>query len=274
MKSFSFEKKQWFFLSILLFLAAVGMEIEFDRIYSGYESNSFYTWFLLGCSLLAIYLIPFSLIYGHYRKKLDFSRDLSWFALVAGIFITGWLSVAGNDLLSKFWSAILPKAVFTEWESALTAPFAEELVKSGVAFLVLAFAQTWDKISVFMTGLMVGLGFQIMEDIAYIFDGAKESPSVALASSFSRVASSVASHYLYTAILTFALYYLFKKRGQVSSLRLTTWLVTPILSHFLWNSPFDFIVLRSLIVMASLLVFLDIFFYISKENHEKIEKIL
>lgn len=257
-------KKQWLVMTILLLTTTYGVDSEINFLTDGSPSISFFPQVLLASSLIAIYFIPF-IIYirkAHLRWQIPpFVFPISFFI---GVFASSWTSVGGNDLLGTLWGNILDKKLLADWEMALTAPFMEELVKTSIALALLYLFSQWSKRWAFLVGISVGMGFQVIEDIEYIYLGALDKLSQAVPSALYRVSGSLSSHYLYTALLTVGLTSLFRKDKNLPRYKGYLWMIFPVISHFFWNSPLNSGWVSAVITTVSLMVFLDMLFYVMK----------
>lgn len=272
------NKQQIIVLTILLFLLTVGIDFELSAFYGSSATANAYFVTLVDVALLAIYIVPITLLIQYFRKKWDIKLSYWVIIFFFGLFTTGWLASYGNSIFGDyFWAKFLPASFYKDWQDALTAPFVEETVKAVVVFLLLKFLQIWKKEAIFLAAFTVGFGFQIMEDISYItltsFDAKAGDFSIA----FDRISGGLASHGVYTALVVFGLYALLKQRDTIPLKKSLAWFVGPIFLHFLWDTPLvntwsvdsiSFVSVLDSIVLIFL--FLDLFSYINTPNVEKI----
>lgn len=232
-------KRQQRLLPIWLILLAYGFNFEWSAFYAVEGKAGQVLLVLAGVALLAIYAVP--AVWGLFRASRSWSLDwrLILMALLTGLFITGWLASYGNEWLGVFWQAVLPEKVYTDWEAALTAPVVEEFLKTSFAFFCLYFFKAFDKRHVFMVGLATGLGFQIIEDIAYVVSESSLDIEAGILVAISRITGLLASHYLYSALLTLGLYLLFSKAKDLPAWKIYLWAFGPLVLHFIWNSPLN-----------------------------------
>lgn len=232
-------KRQQWLLPVWLILIAYGYTFEFSAFYTiqGPAKNLFIV--LLGIAVLGIYAIP--AVWGLFKVTKQYALDwrLILMALLTGLFITGFLASYGNEWLGLVWKEILPKKIYEAWEAALTAPLVEEFLKTSFAVFVLYFFRNFSKKSAFLVGLATGFGFQIIEDIAYVITEASMDIDTALPTAISRMTGLLASHYLYSALITLGLYLMISKAKDLPKWKVYLWTFAPLLMHFIWNSPLN-----------------------------------
>lgn len=268
------SKKQIAALVILLSLATIGTSFEFQSFIYTRAKTETYLVTLVSILLLAIYVIPYLFLIQHFRKKWEISLQ-AWFTmLIFALFSEGWLAGYGNEFVSRtVWYHILPKSIYKAWESALSAPFVEESLKLLVALLLMLLIGIWNKRAAFLTGFTVGLGFQFMEDIAYILETSLSSKHGDLTIAFERISGAFSSHAFYTSIVTLGWYLLLSKTSKLPKAKIYLYAVGPLLLHILWNSPLGdtwllgqfsvFGILNSIILV---LIFLDAITYVDSKN--------
>jgi RsiW-degrading membrane proteinase PrsW (M82 family) len=162
-----------------------------------------------------------------------------------------WGAVAATTLsaiANAGWGVVVARLGGPEfasrWTAALTAPFAEEILKGvGVVLIVLiARDEVDDVMDGFVYGALCGLGFAIVEDVFYfvaVFGGEVEG---VFRGFFVRVISSgLYSHVLYTGLVGMAIGIVASRRDrrpiQTRLLVAAPLAWAAVLGHFLWNSP-------------------------------------
>lgn len=239
-----FSKKKRKILFITLILASMGLEYEFGNIYSLDFSMVDYASYFLGFSILALYLIPILWLHSYFIKKWNIPKYIFPFALLGGIFITGWLASIGNSLFDSILFLIFGEGEFlTLWSPALTAPFIEEILKISCTFLLLYLLVPNNTLQkTLITGSGVGLGFQVIEDIDYILNSI--SPNNPISEAFVRTAGAISSHWMFTAILSAGVWLVLEKKNHPIPISKKNYLLcfAPFLLHFLWNSPIDMLI--------------------------------
>ena len=215
--------------SIYLFLlfAGIGLEFELGHLSQQEFSQSAGRDLVLNLSVLAAIIIPLYLFSKRLAKQLSVPTYLLWIAMFGGAFVAGWLSFSGNSLIDILNSHMIKDAtVFNKWTDALTAPFSEEFFKALVAFWV-----------VLMVGS--GFGFQIIEDLGYVARQTKTSQLAAVTEAINRISGGLASHALYTAVVSVGVFLLLSQVTQKKEKLFGLWcVVSTVANHFLWNSPF------------------------------------
>jgi RsiW-degrading membrane proteinase PrsW (M82 family) len=127
-----------------------------------------------------------------------------WGAIVATTFLALTVNTALLTLYTKWFGG----AWASDWAAGLTAPFTEETAKA-IGFVILLglaphlFRSAFDG---FVAGAFIGLGFEISEDILYVFNGAAADFGTNQASStiqiaVARAASGAVSHAMFTAFV-------------------------------------------------------------------------
>jgi RsiW-degrading membrane proteinase PrsW (M82 family) len=198
--------------------------------------------------LFLLYAVPFwlfvaALDYLEREPPLLQVTAMAWGGLVATtISIPGVAAV--HDLVAKLASP----AYAAHWGSAIAGPTVEELAKAlgVVAIVLVARAQVNSVLDGVVYGALVGLGFQVVEDIAYAVN------AVAMAGRGDFVAPVVAtfllrgflaglwSHTLFAALAGAGIGYLVVRTDRSALSRLAAAglaLAGAWTCHFLWNSP-------------------------------------
>ncbi|MBM7642570.1 PrsW family intramembrane metalloprotease [Streptococcus loxodontisalivarius] len=223
--------KQKLLILLLLLGVCIGLENDSSDFYSAVTSEQIGLYSLLAVGLLALYLIPAYYLTKTYGPKQ--SRKTLALSLIFGSCLIGCMAAYGNSIFSEFWALILSKKTHASWEAALTAPFIEETLKALASFSLIYLLKPKSILQVLFIGAFVGLGFQVSEDISYITNTALEGKDPIIQQALIRISGAFASHWTYTAILTSNLY-LFKKQKKLADLALG---LSPVLLHFLWDSP-------------------------------------
>lgn len=257
--------KKKIILIIYLLCIMVGINYEFLALGSSTIASSKYLELLLAISLLGIYIVPGILLLKKLDKKLNKAHYFVPLALFSGLFMPGWLSALGNSgvegLLVKFFGST---EMLNNWSTALTAPFVEEIFKLCCVLMILYLFKITDPKIVFLIGISVGFGFQIMEDISYVAQDINSSRPI-FEQLFSRISGAFVSHWAYTGIFSIGIVTLLKKNQMFSKKETYSFLIAPIFLHFLWNSPMNEInlngieLLSPLLSVVTLLIILKIF---------------
>ncbi|HEY0533006.1 MAG TPA: PrsW family intramembrane metalloprotease [Actinoplanes sp.] len=232
----------WIMLGLLA-AGAVRMSQIAGRFFTAYPLAT-----ATSVALFALLAVPF----WFFVTELDFlEREptgllvlaFAWGGLVAtAVSIPG--SAALEDLVAKLGSPHLA----ADWGAALAGPTVEEIAKTlgVVAIVLIARAQINSVLDGIVYGAMVGLGFQIVEDVVFSLaavslagQGDRVQPVVAtfLVRGF---LSGIWSHTLFGALGGAGLGYLVVHRDRSRSHRIGVALLAVFgawASHVLWNSP-------------------------------------
>ncbi|HEX8347831.1 MAG TPA: PrsW family intramembrane metalloprotease [Actinoplanes sp.] len=203
---------------------------------------------LTATALFALYAVPFWLLLG----ELDFlEREppallaiaFSWGALVATA-----VAIPAGTALQNLTAKLGSPRLAAGWGAAVAAPTVEEIAKTlgVVAIVLIARAQVNSVLDGVVYGALVGLGFQIVENIVYAMS------AVTLAGDGDRVGPVIAtfllrgflaglwSHTLFGALAGAGIGYLVVHTARSLRHRLGVAVLAVIgawASHVLWNSP-------------------------------------
>jgi RsiW-degrading membrane proteinase PrsW (M82 family) len=198
----------------------------------------------LALFLVAVYTLPaFVLVY-----ELDlYEREPV--PMVLGAFAWGAFAATGLSLDAAGWNEVFAAAVGTDaaarWSAAVVAPLIEEGLKaSGLVLLALiARDEIDDLMDGFVYGAVCGLGFAVIEDVAY-FVAAFGGSVVDMAEGFAAriLASGLYGHVLYTGLVGMAIGSVVSRRSEVPARRrigiAAVLAILGVAGHALWNSPF------------------------------------
>ena len=244
-------------LYIYLVLAGIGLQFELGDMADKDITLEAGRDLILNLAVLAAFFLPIYFLIKKLAKKLSVETIVLGTALFGGAFIAGWLSFAGNSLIDIINSNFIKDpAVFNDWTNALTAQFAEEFFKALTAFAALYILGKKDLQSVLIAGLSSGFGFQVIEDIGYVSRQTFGGENSGALEAIGRIAGGFASHTLYTAVVTVGVYLLFSKVYKKYR-RFGLWcVVSTVVNHFIWNSPFYETEHRINLVVGALFAFL------------------
>ena len=198
----------------------------------------------LSWALLALYALP--VLFLVYVLDLYEREPLS---LVLGALLWG---AVGATTLSGFandgWGLVVARVGGPEfaarWTAALTAPIVEETLKGlGVVMIYLIAPDEFDDMmDGFVYGALCGLGFAVVEDVAYFMAGFGGTPSGVLEGFYVRVVSSgLYGHVLYTGLVGMAIGLLVTRRDPTpmrDRVPLAAGIIAlAVLGHALWNAP-------------------------------------
>jgi protease PrsW len=199
-------------------------------------------------ALFTVYAVPFwifvrALDYMEREPPVLLATAFAWGGLVStSIAING--SGALHDLLAKLVSPEFAAA----WGPAVAGPAVEEIAKvlGVVAIVLVARTQVNSVLDGVVYGALVGLGFQVVEDIVYsvnavVLAGRGDQVDPVIATFFLRgFLAGLWSHTLFGALAGAGVGYLVVRTDRVLRTRVATACLAVVgawLCHFLWNSP-------------------------------------
>lgn len=203
---------------------------------------------LTAFALFALLAVPFWLLVA----ELDFLErepiELLVLAFAWGGLVATSVSIPGSTALENLVAKLGSPHLAAEWGAALAGPAVEEVAKTlgVVAIVLIARQQVNSVLDGVVYGAMVGLGFQIAEDIVFAVgavalagQGDQVQPVVAtfLLRGF---LSGVWSHTLFGALAGAGIGYFVVRRDRSPVLRLGVAALAVLgawASHALWNSP-------------------------------------
>ncbi|MEV4535410.1 PrsW family glutamic-type intramembrane protease [Asanoa sp. NPDC049518] len=203
---------------------------------------------LLALVLFGLYAVPFcvfvaALDYLEREPPLLLATAFAWGGLVATS-----ISIRGNAAVHNLMAKLASPGLAAEWGSALAGPTVEEIAKALgiVAIVLVARAQVNSVLDGVVYGSLVGLGFQVVEDVVYAVN------AVAVAGQGDQVAPVVAtfllrgflaglwSHTLFGALAGAGIGYLAVRTDRPLLIRVSVAVLAVLGAmgiHFLWNSP-------------------------------------
>lgn len=232
----------WFYA----FLFINGVFLVTNLLYS--DAQVVPTAVVVSIVVWTLFAIPLFIFY----RYMDFFEQTSWLGIGMAVgwggFIAIYLALPANGAIMSITSKAVDPEFTHRWGPAIAGPTSEETLKYlGVVVLVLiAKTQFRSILSAMAMGALVGLGFQIIEDMTYSINNVLAAPSAdqvqpALELLFARgVLSGFWSHPLYTAVTAFGIGYfvsrpnesLAKRVGVAAAAFAAGWGL-----HFFWNSP-------------------------------------
>ncbi len=157
---------------------------------------------------------------------------------------TATLALTVNDAVLSLYAKVFGQAWAADWSAGLTAPFTEEASKAiGLVVLVgLAPRLIRSAYDAFVVGAFIGLGFQIWENVLYVYQGAQvdfgtNETAAALQVIGLRSIVGIASHALFSAIFCAGLFWLLgwgAERRRVG--RGLALMAVAMLCHGAWDS--------------------------------------
>jgi RsiW-degrading membrane proteinase PrsW (M82 family) len=197
-----------------------------------------------GTLLFGVYTIPW-IVFLHHRDRFApeapklLATGFVWGALVA----TTFLALTVNDAVLTLYAKLFGQAWESDWGAGLTAPFTEETAKA-LGFLVivgLAPRLVRTAYDAFVIGAFVGLGFEVAEDVLYVYQGAGRSfgtdQTLAVVQMVViRGLSGIVSHALFSALVCTGLAWVIGRTtdGRHVARGLAA-IATGVFLHFLWD---------------------------------------
>jgi RsiW-degrading membrane proteinase PrsW (M82 family) len=205
---------------------------------------SFYTPALAGgVVLFALYLVPWLLLLRHHNRFTAQPAGLLATGFVwGGVAATFWIALPANGALLAIWAKVGGTSFAANWGAGLTAPINEEWGKAlGLVLLIgLAPRLVRSAYDGFIIGAFIGLGFQVFEDVLYVYNGATQLYGVDQFGSSLRVfvtrgAAGIVSHALFSAIFCAGLMWVLGRSGERKVLRGVLTMLMAMVFHFAWD---------------------------------------
>ncbi len=196
--------------------------------------------FLAASGMVSLYAVPIAFLIYYLVKKLNVSGNVVILSFILGFTLPLYLGSQGNSLISYFLFSIqAPQEFLDAWGAALTAPFAEEIAKGTVVLLVYILCKGISLKEAFVSGMISGFGFQVLEDWAYIFQSTFGETNSGFLTAFERVSNALGSHMAFGIVFGVGLVALIKKGSSISRLKSCCFMIAPVILHFIWNSPLE-----------------------------------
>ncbi|RDI32161.1 PrsW family intramembrane metalloprotease [Lentzea flaviverrucosa] len=197
-----------------------------------------------GVLLFGLYLVPWLLLLRHQNRYTAQPATLLAAAFAwGGLAATFWIALPANTALLEIWTKLGSTAFASDWAAGLTAPINEEFGKAlGLALLIgLAPRLVRGAYDGFIIGAFIGLGFQVFEDVLYVYNGAAQTFGTdQLGSSFQifvfRGVAGIVSHALFSAIFCAGLMWVLGRTpGERNVPRGVLTMLAAMVFHFAWD---------------------------------------
>ncbi|MGI5500159.1 PrsW family intramembrane metalloprotease [Lentzea sp. CA-135723] len=197
-----------------------------------------------GVLLFGLYLVPWLLLLRHHNRYTAQPAALLAAAFAwGGVAAPFWIALPANTALLEIWAKVGGTAFASDWAAGLTAPINEEFAKAlGLVLLIgLAPRLVRSAYDGFIIGAFLGLGFQVFEDVLYVYNGAAQTFGTSqIASSFQifliRGVTGIVSHALFSAIFCAGLMWVLGRTpGDRHVPRGVLTMLTAMVFHFAWD---------------------------------------
>jgi RsiW-degrading membrane proteinase PrsW (M82 family) len=210
-----------------------------------HEYNAYGAAIGLAVTLFGIYAAFFWWFTVHIDRYAKLPAKLMVVAFLYGGFAATWnMAANANDAILALYAKSFGQAWALDWGAGLSAMFTEEWAKGFGLVLLIALAprQVRTAFDGFILGAFIGLGFQIIEDIAYALTSAgsefgANQIGASLGTIVLRMVSGVGAHIVYSAIFGAGLIYLIGRPAEPRRVgRGLLLVVTAMLLHGAWDT--------------------------------------
>ncbi|WP_105996395.1 PrsW family glutamic-type intramembrane protease [Staphylococcus agnetis] len=200
-----------------------------------------YLLFLLNIALIAIYAIPLILLARYLAKRFEISKKVVALSWIMGVTASFYFAGFGHLILGLFWLKLVnpPQAFIDNWGAALSGPFAEEFGKGLTILIVLLLLKKLDLKHALVSGLIVGLSFQIIEDCIFTFQEVFVAKADGFSTLIERIVHAGGTHWTFSLLFAIGMVALIAKNTGFTKLQGVYWLFMGVFTHFLVNSPFN-----------------------------------
>lgn len=226
-----------------LVLVGTGMFVSVSRVTREYDAYG--QAIALAVTSFAVYAALFWWFTQHIDHYAKLPAKLMVVAFLWGGFAATWTMAANaNDAILALYAKSFGQSWALNWGAALSAPFTEETAKGSGLLLLIALAprQIRTAFDGLILGAFIGLGFQIIEDIAYAMTSASSQfganqIGASIGTIIVRMVSGVAAHILYSAIFCAGVIYLLGRHAEPRRVgRGLLLMAVPMLLHGIWDS--------------------------------------
>ncbi len=215
----------------------------------GQEFSDFPLATITAAVLVVLFAVPFVLLV----RVIDYLEreplGLQVLAILWGGVVATSAALSGGAALQNLLAKLFSPAAAAKWGPAVTGAAVEELVKVAgvVAIALVAPRQINSMVDGFVYGALVGLGFQLVEDMVFALtavalDAGVDAIAPVIGSFLVRgLLGGLWSHTLFSALAGAGVAYALTRRSHPAWQRTAVALLLFGLAagfHFLWNSPF------------------------------------
>lgn len=254
------EKFQMCKTYLLVVLATIGFvngcKIIFGELGKPNGMEAKYPLFLLTISLVAIYLIPLLVLTYYLAKRYNISKQVIGLSWLLGLTSSISFSELGHTAIGYFLLEIVKASdnFLKDWGAAISGPLAEEIGKGLTVLLVLLICRKMTLKNALVSGMIVGLGFQIMEDITFVFRDMFMNKLDGFETILERVGQAGWVHWVFTLLFAIGLVALLTKNTGMSKAQGVFWIGASFGIHFLFNSPFNTGIFQTVFPILSILL--------------------
>lgn len=172
-------------------------------------------------------------------KRFDVSKSVVNLSWILGLTASLSFSDIGHTLIGRFWLEFVkaPQSFINNWGAAVSAPFAEEFGKGLVILLVLSILRQIDLKSALVSGMIVGLSFQMVEDCNFTFGDMFTEKLDGFVGILERIVQAGGAHWTFSLLFAIGIVALISKDSGMSKKQGLFWFSMSIFAHFLFNSP-------------------------------------
>ena len=265
-------------LYLFLLLSSIGLTYDTQSYTSGALSGSAYGIIGLSTLIALCYILPGIFLVRYLGKRWQVKPLVLIFALIGGVFITGWIAGYANTISHDWVTAHLSsKSFFYRFEDALMAPLVEEPLKLAAFLFAIYMVPTKSYKGLLLVAITAGLGFQISEDFSYILSDLPDGFSYTVSGILGRTIGAVSSHWLYTSFLAMGLVLIWRSRQKLINSKYSLigmlYACGAFAAHFAWNSPLrnlesDLPWASGLLISVNLFFFITLYQLLSKLDEE------
>ncbi len=234
------HKMKWIiFLAVWGFFSGCKILLTLFGKPNGMEAK--YPLFFLTISLVSLYVIPMIFLIRYLVKRFDISKKVLHLSWVLGITASYYFSGIGQTPLGACWLLVVkpPQSFIDAWGAAVTAPIHEEVGKGLVVLLVLLLFRQFNLKNALISGLIVGLSFQVIEDCVYTFQQIFTAKTDGFATLIERIVHAGGTHWTFSLVFAVGMVAILTKNSGLSKKQGWFWLSMAVLAHFLLNTPFN-----------------------------------
>ncbi|MFD5176515.1 PrsW family intramembrane metalloprotease [Nocardia sp. NPDC058379] len=246
-RGFTFYQPRNLAFWVYVLITGSGALLFVSRIASSYPAYG--RAIAVTAAVFAVYGALFWWFVAHIDRYARQPTKLLVAAFCWGGFAATWAMASyANDALIGIYAKVFGHAWAQDWGASLAAPFTEETAKGFGLLLIIALAPRLIRTAFdgFIVGAFLGLGFEIIEDIAYgMNSGASQFGANQVDASMStvvlRVATGATGHLLYTALFCAGLVYLLGRPAEPRRVgRGAALIAIAMLLHGFWDSMANF----------------------------------